>query len=247
MIGFEEIARNVSEVKSRIEKEAESHGRPAPELLAATKMNDAEHINFAARACGVTLIGENRVQELLEKYPFLDPSIRIRFIGRLQRNKVKYVVDKVEMIESLDSLPLAYEIEKQASKKGLVMKVLLEVNTGREAQKGGFMPEELEDALRVISELPHVHVCGLMAVTPVCEKSEEKSRYFRETYQKFIDISGKKLHNIDMNVLSMGMTDSYIEAIAEGSTEVRLGSAIFGRRGGTGDAEQKGAALPGDL
>ncbi|MBQ9469052.1 MAG: YggS family pyridoxal phosphate-dependent enzyme [Clostridia bacterium] len=230
MLDNSTVRANIARVREEIARAARAAGRPAPLLLAATKTVPAEQINFAVKECGVTAIGENRVQELLEKYPQLEGGAKLHFIGRLQRNKVKYIADKVDMIESVDSVPLAQEIEKQAKKHNRVIDVLLEVNTGREEQKGGFMPEELESALAEIAPLPHLHVCGLMAVSPVTQKSEEKSRYFEETYQKFIDISAKKLHNIDMNVLSMGMTDSYSEAIAAGSTEVRLGSALFGRR-----------------
>ena len=151
-----------------------------------------EQINFAIRECGIGLIGENRVQELLSKYDALDRSAKIHFIGRLQRNKVKYIIDKVCMIQSLDSLPLAAEIEKQAAKIGKTMDVLLEVNAGREEQKGGFFPEDLDAALSEIGGFPHIRVRGLMAVAPICEKNDENYKYFEETYQKFIDISGKK-------------------------------------------------------
>ena len=231
MLENEEVRARIASVRARITDICRTCGRKdEPLLLAATKTVPVETINFAIRECGITAIGENRVQELLSKYDELDKSVRLHFIGRLQRNKVKYIVDKVDMIESLDSIPLAEEIEKQAAKIGRTIDVLLEVNTGREEQKGGFFPEALEGALEKIAEFRHIHVCGLMAVSPVCEKNEEISRYFQETYQKFIDISRKKLHNIDMTVLSMGMTDSYPEAIEQGSTMIRLGSALFGHR-----------------
>ena len=231
MLSNEEVKKNIEEVKNKIGEICRACGRAdRPVLLAATKTVPVEQINFAIRECGITAVGENRVQELLEKYDALDRSARLHFIGRLQRNKVKYIADKVDVIESLDSLPLAEEIEKQAAKKGRIIEVYLEVNTGREPQKGGFFPEDLDAALDEISRLPHLRVKGLMAVSPVTDQKDEILRYFTETYQKFIDISGKKLHNIDMSVLSMGMTDSYAEAIAAGSTEIRLGSALFGRR-----------------
>ena len=233
MLENEQVRANIAAVRKRIGEVCRACGREnEPLLLAATKTVPVEQINFAIRECGITAIGENRVQELLEKYPGLDRStgVSVHFIGRLQRNKVKYIADKVDVIESLDSLPLAAEIEKQAAKHGRTIDVLIEVNTGREEQKGGFFPEQLENALEQISRFEHIHVCGLMAVAPVSQKKEEKFMYFSETYQKFIDISQKKRYKIDMNVLSMGMTESYEEAIAAGSTEVRLGSALFGQR-----------------
>lgn len=231
MLENQQVKENIGQIREKIEKACADCGRIQPPiLLAATKTVPAEQINYAIRECGITCIGENRVQELLEKYDQLDKSAEIHFIGRLQRNKVKYIADKVCLIHSVDSLPLAEEIEKQCARIGKVMNILLEVNTGREEQKGGFFPEKLEEVLPMIGALPHVHVCGLMAVAPVCEKKEEYIKYFEETYQKFIDISSKKLHNISMNILSMGMTDSMQEAIAAGSTMVRIGSAIFGHR-----------------
>lgn len=234
----EEVRDRIARVREQISNEAAKAGRKEPRLLAATKTVPAEQILFAVTECGIDLIGENRVQELTAKYPVLEGRVRQHFIGRLQRNKVKYIIDKVDMIESLDSMELALEIEKQAKKAGRVMDVLLEVNTGREAQKGGFFPEMLEQALGAIAELPHLKVRGLMAVAPVTDSSVKKSRYFAETYQKFIDISQKKLHNIDMSILSMGMTDSFPEAIACGSTEVRLGSALFGSRAAAPGTEE---------
>ncbi len=231
MLENRQVAENIESVREKIRLACRACGRnDEPLLLAATKTVSPEQINFAIRECGITDIGENRVQELLEKYPLLDKSARLHFIGRLQRNKVKYIIDKVCLIHSADSLPLIEEIEKQAAKHGLVMDILLEVNAGREEQKGGFFPEELEKVLEEISAFEHVHVCGLMAVTPVCKDDQDISHYFKETSQKFIDISQKKLHNIDMNILSMGMSDSMAPAIAGGSTLVRIGSALFGKR-----------------
>ena len=230
MLSNEQVAKNIGDLRAHIAAVAGEHGKEAPLLLAATKTVPVEQINYAIENCGITDIGENRVQELLEKYGALDKSVRLHFIGRLQRNKVKYIVDKVCMIQSLDSLPLALEIEKQAAKIGKTIDVLLEVNTGREEQKGGFLPEDLEDALKEIGSFRHIHVRGLMAVAPICANFEENYKYFEETYQKFIDISEKRLHNIDMQILSMGMSDSIDPAIAAGSTMVRVGSAIFGQR-----------------
>ncbi len=231
MLENQQIKENICRIRTEIEDACRESGRTEPPvLLAATKTVAPEQINYAIRECGITHIGENRVQELLEKYEYLDQRAEIHFIGRLQRNKVKYIADKVSLIHSVDSLALAEEIEKQCARIGKTMNILLELNTGREPQKGGFFPEATDEILPQISELSHVHVCGLMAVAPVCEKKEDYINYFKETYQKFIDISAKSLHNIDMKILSMGMTDSMREAVIAGSTMVRIGSAIFGQR-----------------
>ncbi len=225
------VAQNIESVRAQIDRVCRVCGRKdRPVLLAATKTVPVEQINFTVRECGITDIGENRVQELLEKYPLLDKRVRLHFIGRLQRNKVKYIVDKVCLIHSADSLPLIYEIEKQAAKIQKRMDVLLEVNAGREEQKGGFFPEEVERAAEQIGALEHVHVCGLMAVAPAYPKQEDVFRCFEEISKIFIDISQKNLHNIDMYTLSMGMSDSMDCAIAAGSTMVRIGSALFGKR-----------------
>lgn len=218
-------------VRKRIEDACRAAGRTDPPLLlAATKTVTPERINYAIEHLGLTDIGENRVQELLEKYPYYNKSARLHFIGKLQKNKVKYIIDKVEMIHSVDSIALGQEIQRQCEKKDVHMDVLLQVNTGREPQKAGFFPEELAEALTVFSSFERVHVKGLMAVAPVCEKNSDYLHYFGETSQNFIDFSQKKLHNIDMSVLSMGMSGSLFEAIACGSTLVRIGSALFGQR-----------------
>ena len=231
MIENAAVAENIGAVRMKIDAFCREAGRTdRPLLLAATKTVPVEQINFAVRQCRITDVGENKVQELLEKYDALDRSVRLHFIGRLQKNKVKYIVGKVCLIHSVDSVRLLAEIERQSAKKEVVSDVLLEVNTGREPQKGGFFPEQLDEALQAAGDFPHVRVKGLMAVAPVCEKSEDIYNYFEETYQKFIDISGKKLHNVSMEILSMGMTDSFGEAIRAGSTLVRIGSAIFGKR-----------------
>ena len=231
MLDNQQVAENIEKARIRIAEYCKRCNRTEkPLLLAATKTVPEEQINFVIRECGITDIGENRVQELLEKYDSLDKSVRLHFIGRLQRNKVKYIIDKVCMIQSADSLPLIEEIEKQAAKRELTMDILLEVNTGREPQKGGFFPEELETVLPVIADFPHVRVKGLMAVSPVCTNKQDIYKYFEESSQKFIDISGKRLHNIAMSILSMGMSDSLEPAVLSGSTMVRLGSALFGKR-----------------
>ncbi|MBP3321957.1 MAG: YggS family pyridoxal phosphate-dependent enzyme [Clostridia bacterium] len=226
-----ELEEHFARVRAQIALAAKEAGRSdAPLLLAATKTVEPRRINYAIRHLGLTDIGENRVQELLEKYPYYDKSARLHFIGTLQKNKVKYIVDKVCLIHSVDSVALGQVIEKQALKKDVHVDVLLQINTGREPQKSGFLPEELPQALEAFSAFSRVHVKGLMAVAPICEKNSDYLRYFGETSQIFIDFSRKKRHNIDMAVLSMGMSDSLAPAVASGSTLLRIGSALFGKR-----------------
>ena len=173
-------------------------------------------------------IGENRVQSLLEKYDALHrDGLDIHFIGSLQKNKVKYIIDKVSMIESLDSLPLAEEIERQAAKHEKVMDCLIEVNIGREAQKGGVLPEDVTDFAGKLAFFPHIRLCGIMTMAPKCDDPEDYRKYFRESYHIFIDICEKKLHNVDRHVLSMGMSRSFEAALAEGATLIRVGRAAF--------------------
>ena len=206
-------------------------------FLAVTKTVPVDVINYTIDKLGITAIGENRVQELLEKYDHLhhpkNGKLEIHLIGSLQTNKVKYIIDKVDMIESVDSLKLAAEIDKQAKKHSLTMDILVEVNIGREEQKGGVMPEELDDFITRLGEFSNLNLRGLMTIAPKCDEKSDYLKFFEKTYQYFIDISQKKLHNISMdsfNVLSMGMSESYPEAIRAGSTEIRLGSTIFGAR-----------------
>lgn len=218
-----------AEIKEKIEnvlKELDGRAR----LLLATKTVPAELINYAV-TCGTNLIGENRVQELLEKYPRLDrEKMEIHFIGRLQTNKVKYIIDKVSMIHSVDSVSLAKEIEKQAAKHDLTMKVLVEVNIGNEPGKSGIPLEETEGFLERIGEFPHVLPCGLMVIPPKNALPEENLHFFEKIYQKFIDIRIKKEDNKNWAVLSAGMSGDYLQAVECGSNLVRLGSAVFGAR-----------------
>lgn len=206
-------------------------------LLAVTKTVPVEVINYCIDSLGIDAIGENRVQELLEKFDKLsspaEKKLEIHLIGSLQTNKVKYIVDKVDMIESLDSLKLAFEIDRQCKKIGRKMDVLLEVNSGREEQKGGIFPEELEDFVERIKDFDSLNLRGLMTIAPKCENHAEYSKYFSETYHCFEKIKQKAMYNIDgseFDTLSMGMSDSYPEAAACGSNEIRLGSTLFGKR-----------------
>ncbi len=201
-------------------------------ILAATKTVSAQRICYAVEHLGLSLIGENRVQELLEKYDDLPRDrLEIHFIGRLQTNKVKYIIDKVDMIESVDSLRLATEISRRAERIGRRMPILVEVNIGREESKGGILPEELDAFIEEILPLPGILFSGIMVIPPKNDVNSSSEKYFSESFQIFLDIQAKKYHNIrEPLLLSMGMSDSYEEAIRCGSMQVRLGSALFGKR-----------------
>ena len=229
-LSAEEFDLNYKRVSERLKAAAERSGRDKDEitLLAATKTVDADTINYAIEK-GITHIGENRVQELLSKHGLLKPA-HSHFIGHLQTNKVKDIIDKVEMIESVDSLRLANEISKQALKHGITMDILLEVNIGGEESKSGFTPEEPENAAREVAKLPAISIKGLMAIPPATDLPEESRKYFRKMYKLFIDIRDKKIDNSNMGVLSMGMSNDFDIAAEEGATLVRVGTSLFGRR-----------------
>ena len=221
----------LSENLPRIRNEVAERSGGKATLLAATKTVPLDVINEAIDRYGLCCIGENRVQELLDKYDGLHKeNLEIHFIGRLQTNKVKYIIDKVSLIHSVDSEKLACEIDRQAKKHGLVMDVLIEVNVGREVSKGGILPEELADFLDLLGQYPRIRPVGLMAIPPADATKEETRNYFQQTYEIFVDILQKKLHNIDKYILSMGMSDSYKEALDCGANLVRIGSALFGKR-----------------
>lgn len=205
-------------------------GSGAVTVLAATKTVSPEEILYAVRQCGVTLIGENRPQELAEKYPALEGQVEQHFIGHLQTNKVRQVVGRVSVIESVDSVRLAAEIDRRSKVLGLTTDILVEVNSGREENKSGVLPEKVHAAVEEFSKFEHLRVRGLMTMAPVCREKEDYRKYFQETYQIFIDIFEKNKHNIIEPILSMGMSDSYEIAIEEGATQIRVGSALFGRR-----------------
>ena len=198
-------------------------------LLAATKTVCPEVINYAIEL-GVPCIGENRVQEFLQKLPQLQDGARRDFIGHLQTNKVKDIVGKVAMIHSVHSLKLAREVGKVSEKLGLNTPVLLEVNLAGEESKSGFLKEQLPEALPEIAKIKGITVRGLMAIPPICENNEKNRPYFKELHKLFVDIGTKKIDNIYMEHLSMGMSDDYETAIEEGATIIRVGTALFGRR-----------------
>lgn len=198
-------------------------------LVAAAKSATADQLCYAHEHLGLTDIGENRVQQLLEHWEAIPRSLRVHFIGSLQTNKVKYIIDKVASIQSLDSDRLAAEIEKQAAKHGIVMDVLCEINSGREPNKTGIMPEEAAEFCQNLGQYPHLRLRGFMTMAPKCEKKADFLKYFAETSANALDIWTKKLDNIDKPVLSMGMSESLTAAIASGSTMVRVGRRLFVR------------------
>lgn len=226
------IAENIAQIRAQMAEAAAAAGRDASEILlcAASKMNDAARVREAI-AGGVDCCGENRVQELLEKNAQGAYAGRpLHFIGHLQTNKVKYLVGTVDLIESVDRTELLACIDKQAAKLGLVQDILFEVNIGAEQSKSGFSPEELLQVCEQLTQYPHVRLRGLMAIPPVSEHPGDNRRYFAKMRNLFVDISAKKGDNRSVDILSMGMSDDYTDAILEGSTMVRIGTAIFGKR-----------------
>lgn len=225
---FDEIKINFEKIKQNIEKAGHD-----VTILAATKTIPPDIINYIINDLGIKNIGENRVQELLDKYDKIDKeNVNIHFIGSLQTNKVKYIIDKVSMIHSLDSLRLGEEIEKQAKKINRVIDVLIEINIGEEPNKSGLLPykDDIKSFIDRISVFSHINVRGLMTLAPICKNDSEYTKYFKKTYEFFIDNFKEKIHNIDIPVLSMGMSDSYISAVESGSNLIRVGTALFGKR-----------------
>ena len=227
-MSFEYIEKNVSDVRARIDAACTRAGRDNDvALLAAVKYATVEEIDFL-RSIGVRTLGENRVQQMLSHMEALDCSdLEFHFIGTLQTNKVKYIIDKVKMIHSLDSLKLAAEIDRQAKKHGLVMDVLAEINCGEEESKTGLLPSEVEALCAELSQFENIRLRGFMVMTPKCDKKEDYLKYFQQIYTQVIDIWTKKLHNIDSPIISMGMSDSFEEAIASGADIVRVGRTLF--------------------
>ncbi len=226
------IEENVARVREQMAEAAISAGRKPEEILlcAATKMNDAAAIQRAIRA-GVDACGENRVQELQQKLPQLAyQGAPLHFIGHLQKNKAKFLVGTVDLIESVDSLELLQLIARLAQERGLTQQVLLEVNIGGEAAKSGLAPSEVPEVLARLEELSCVQVRGLMAIPPRADATGKNGRYFAQMQQLYVDMRAKKYDNASMDILSMGMSGDFADAIAFGSTMVRIGTAIFGAR-----------------
>lgn len=229
---FDDIKKSYGEILENIARAAEKTGRKPEDviLLAATKTVDPVYINYAV-SLGLKYIGENKVQELLSKYEDYDlKNCELQFIGHLQTNKVRQIVGKVSMIQSVDSLKLAREISRQSVKNQVNTDILIEVNIGREENKSGVFEENLEELIAEISAFENIKVRGLMTVPPICDKKSDVCKFFDRMYKLFIDISGKTLDNVSMDLLSMGMSDDYTEAILSGANMVRVGSRLFGAR-----------------
>ena len=227
------IAENVLKIKKAMQEAAIKAGRDPKDILlcAATKMNDAENVRQAI-AAGVDCCGENRVQELTQKLgENAYAGAPVHFIGHLQTNKVKQVVGKVSLIHSVDSLRLLEAISKEAAKQGICQDILLEVNIGNEESKSGFAPHQLPEVLSQIGNFENVRVRGLMAIPPICQNSTDNHKFFQKMCNLSVDITAKKYDNVSVEILSMGMSDDYEDAIACGSTMIRVGTAIFGSRG----------------
>jgi len=226
------IIENINAIRQRMDEAAIQAGRDPKEILlcAATKMNDADRVRQAV-AGRIDCCGENRVQELTAKLAeHAYDGKPVHFIGHLQTNKVRQVVGKVDLIQSVDRLPLLECIEKEAARQGIVQDILFEINIGAEESKSGFTTEEIFSVVEKMGDFSHCHLCGLMAIPPVSEKKGDNCRYFEKIQRISVDITAKKYHNICMKILSMGMTDDFEDAIACGSTMIRVGTAIFGAR-----------------
>ena len=226
------IAQNVASIRARIDAAAIAAGRDPNEVLlcAATKMNDADAVRQAI-AAGVDLCGENRVQELVQKQKEnAYEGAPVHFIGVLQTNKVRQVVGKVDVIQSVDRMNLLQAIQKEAAKQGIRQDIFLEINVGAEESKSGFDPCEVLPLLEHIGDFPNIFVRGLMAIPPISKKSGDNRKFFQEILQLSVDISAKKYDNVLVECLSMGMSDDFEDAISCGSTMIRIGTAIFGAR-----------------
>ena len=226
------IAENIAAIRAKMDAAAISCGRDPKEILlcAATKMNDADAVRQAI-AAGVDLCGENRVQELVAKQKEnAYEGAPVHFIGHLQTNKVKQVVGKVDVIQSVDSLRLLKAIDAEAAKQGITQRILLEINVGEEESKSGFALDEVLPLLEHINEFSHIFVCGLMAIPPISQNSGDNLKYFQKISQLSVDIRAKKYDNVLVNCISMGMSDDFEDAIRCGSTMIRVGTAIFGKR-----------------
>ena len=226
------IAENIARIRAEMNQAAIDAGRDPSQILlcAATKMNDTENVRQAI-AAGVDCCGENRVQELTKKLSEnAYEGAPVHFIGHLQTNKVKQVVGRVSLIQSVDSRKLLQAIQKEAQKMAIVQDILLEVNIGNEESKSGFSADQIPEILEQMADFPNIFVRGLMAIPPICENSFEIDKFFQEMYNLSVDITAKKYDNVQVNVLSMGMSSDFRQAIAHGSTMIRVGTAIFGAR-----------------
>lgn len=225
------LKENLFSVEERIREVCSRCGRSYEEvkLIAVSKTKPVNMLQEIYDA-GMRDFGENKPQEIRDKYPVLPDDIRWHMIGNLQKNKIKYIIDRACMIHSVDSVSLAEAVSLEAEKRGIVMPVLVEVNMAGEDTKGGLVPEETEAFIRSISRLTNIRIEGLMTVAPFTENPEENRKYFRALKKLLVDINGKNIDNVDMHELSMGMTGDFEVAIEEGATMVRVGTGIFGER-----------------
>ena len=226
------IGENIAEIKKDILQNAKKTGRAAEDvvLIAVTKTVEADKMNEAIRE-GITDIGENKVQEILRKYDDVEEDVRWHLIGSLQSNKVKYIIDKVDLIHSLDRISLAKEIDKRAGENGKIMDCLVQVNISQEDSKHGVAKEDVAEFIRTVSSnYKNIRILGLMGMAPFTEDSEETRTYFKQLKDISVQIEGMNMESVKMECLSMGMSNDYKVAIQEGSNMVRIGTAIFGER-----------------
>ncbi len=221
---YDDVEKEIAEACSRVGRAKED-----VRLIAVSKTKPMSMIEELYEH-GCRDFGENKVQELVEKYEALPKDIRWHMIGHLQRNKVKYIVDKVYLIHSVDSLRLAEEISREAVKKQVTVQILIEVNVAQEESKFGLKTEETEELVEAVSKLPGIRVKGLMTIAPYVENAEENRQYFQKLKQLSVDIMRKNIDNVAMDFLSMGMSGDYCVAVEEGATYVRVGTYIFGER-----------------
>ncbi len=225
------LKENLLQVEQNIKEACKRANRKRSEvtLISVSKTKPIETLK-EAYDLGIRVFGENKVQELEQKIPAFGSDVSWHMIGHLQRNKVKYIVGKVDLIHSVDSLRLAEEIQKESEKKNVESNILIEVNVAEEESKFGITCEEVLDLVKTISEFPNIHIRGLMTIAPYVVDSEENRWIFRKIKDLSVDIKDKNIDNVNMDILSMGMTGDYTVAIEEGATHVRVGTGIFGER-----------------
>ena len=225
------VTESLKEVEKKVEEACKRAGRERSEvtLIAVGKTKPVEMLQEIYDT-GVRDFGENKVQEMMDKYEVMPKDIHWHMLGHLQRNKVKYLMGKVALIHSVDSLRLAEQIDQEAEKLGITAKILLEVNVAKEESKFGMMPEEVPEMVEQISLLPHLQIEGLMTIAPFVDDPEKNRPVFQKLYQLSVDIKKKNIDNVNMSVLSMGMTGDYQVAVEEGATMIRVGTGIFGAR-----------------
>jgi pyridoxal phosphate enzyme (YggS family) len=228
---LDSIKNNIEAIKKEIEGICLKSGKNPDDItiIAVTKTVDTDRINYAVD-CGMTNLGENKVQEIMDKYEPVNKNVKWHLIGHLQTNKVKYIIDKVELIHSVDSVKLAEEISKKALKNNLIKEVLVQVNVAKEESKFGIDIEEVISFVKTIAAFENIRVKGLMTIAPYDENPENVRPIFRQLRQKFDELAQMNIPNTDMKYLSMGMSNDYAIAIEEGANMVRIGTAIFGKR-----------------